>query len=104
MALSPHDTVALELMREEFLELKEDGNGLALDDSTFLRYLRARKFDVERAKAMLHETLKWRRNFDLENLSTTWQSTISKENSTGKVCVLSTFPDLVVSFLMKWNN
>ena len=61
------------------------GYGLALDDYTFLRYLRARSFDLTKATAMLTATLKWRNEFGLVNMMSEWTTTIQLENSTGKM-------------------
>jgi hypothetical protein len=59
-----------------------------LDDSCFLRYLRARNFDVTKAQVMLTNTLAWRKEFGVANIHSKANiATISKENSTGKTYV-----------------
>ena len=59
-----------------------------LDDSTFLRYLRARQFDIPKAKVMLEESIKWRNDFGLSGLKDgKWKETIAQENATGKMYV-----------------
>jgi hypothetical protein len=74
---------ALDAMRSTFDNA--DGHGMAMNDSTFLRYLRARNYHLEKAKAMLDNTLKWRESFGLKDLHTGgWKDTIEKENCTGK--------------------
>ena len=61
-----------------------DGEGLAMDDRTFERYLRARGFNVAKAQEMLAATVKWRKDFDIKSIHDGWQSVIEKENQTGK--------------------
>ena len=38
------------------------------DDYTMLRFLRARKFDIEKAKAMFGAYMEWRRNNNVDNI------------------------------------
>jgi hypothetical protein len=38
------------------------------DDRTLLRFLRARKFDIIKAKEMFIASEKWRKEFEVENL------------------------------------
>ena len=59
-------------------------NGLKLNDATFLRYLRARNGDNEKALSLLNGTIKWRKEFGLDKLTTEWTDIIKKENATGK--------------------
>lgn len=80
--LTPAQREALVAMRASFASI--DGRGLPMDDKTFLRYLRARKFNVENAKSMLNETIKWRIDFDIKSIHDGWQNIIKEENSTGK--------------------
>ena len=59
---------------------------MALDDSTFRRYLRARKGDVPAAQKMLEESITWRKDFGIKELfSSPWIKTLEKETSTGKM-------------------
>lgn len=77
---------ALDQMKELFQN--SDGHGMAMNDSTFLRYLRARNFNLDKAKAMLENTLKWREEFGLKKLHAgEWKETIELENATGKTYV-----------------
>jgi len=39
-----------------------------MDDATLLRFLRARKFDVQKAKAMLLSTEEWRKEFGVDEI------------------------------------
>ena len=62
-----------------------DGEGLPMVDGTFLRYLRARNFDVPLATAMLRSTITWRREFDIKSMRRDgWAKVIEEENKTGK--------------------
>lgn len=77
---------ALNSMRRVFNS--QDGVGLPMDDSTYLRYLRARNWDAEKAITMLNATIVWRHDFGLRELhGTQWKETIAHENSTGKLYV-----------------
>eukprot|EP01024_Parvocaulis_polyphysoides_P001503 TRINITY_DN10409_c1_g3_i1.p2 TRINITY_DN10409_c1_g3~~TRINITY_DN10409_c1_g3_i1.p2 ORF type:complete len:326 (+),score=33.73 TRINITY_DN10409_c1_g3_i1:27-980(+) len=61
-------------------------NDLALlefcSDFTYLRYLRARNYNVEKATKMLKATIEWRKSFKPELLR--WKD-VSKEGETGKI-------------------
>ena len=84
--LSKDERTALDKMRKSFPE--SDSNGFPLTDTTFLRYLRARSFDVTKSTAMLTATLKWRKDFGVcEMHSKCWEDILAKENSTGKMYV-----------------
>ena len=66
--LSPKEMSALESMREifkdvDYPEKHVPGYWFQLNDWTFLRYLRARGYNVKKAEAMLNETLEVRRKF-----------------------------------------
>ena len=76
---------ALEQMRETFSEkVSSSDPGFTLNDAMYLRYLRARNYDVEKAIVMLNATLQWREAFGLKNLHE-WMDTIRVENDTGKI-------------------
>lgn len=51
-------------------ELKAEGHFVSErhDDPTLLRFLRARKFDLPKAKFMLVEQEKWRKEFGVDEL------------------------------------
>lgn len=54
---------------EEFRELlKSLGYSQRLDDSTLLRFLRARKFDIEASKVMFENCEKWRKEFGVDTI------------------------------------
>ncbi|GBG30609.1 Phosphatidylinositol/phosphatidylcholine transfer protein SFH8 [Hondaea fermentalgiana] len=64
-ALDPEEFAALEEMRSIFanascIELDEDIGTFRLNDQTFLRFLRARDYNVSKASAMLQNHLEWR--------------------------------------------
>ena len=53
----------------EFRELlKAEGFTERLDDATLLRFLRARKFNLEASKLMFTESEKWRKEFGTDEL------------------------------------
>jgi hypothetical protein len=65
-----------------------DDAGMRLNDGTCLRYLRARKFDVDKAAESLSSTLRWRDRFGMKDLYRgLWQDTLKRENATGKLYV-----------------
>lgn len=74
---------ALSAMRSHFQD--RDGHGLAMNDKTFSRYLRARSYDIHKATELLENTLIWRKDFGLKEMQD-W-TVISTENSTGKMYV-----------------
>lgn len=76
-------------MRQEFTgKASSTDVNFPLNDSCFLRYLRARKFDLAKAKKLLQDTLDWRRDFGVEEIfSSSWVNTMAKENETGKTYV-----------------
>ncbi|KAF9259914.1 hypothetical protein L218DRAFT_963167 [Marasmius fiardii PR-910] len=59
---------ALEKLKKE---LKEEGHFVEerMNDATLLRFLRARKFDVALAKAMLLDCEKWRKEFGVDEIN-----------------------------------
>lgn len=82
--LTKEQNEALESMKTAF-ENKESYH-MPLDNYTFLRYLRARNFKVDKAQKMLNETLEWRKEMNLNDLyEGKWDSIIATENATGKV-------------------
>lgn len=78
-----HQREALEKMRHAFGA--EEGYGLPMLDSTFLRYLRARSFHYDQASQMLRSTLNWRKEMGLLDMHESWKETIALENATGKL-------------------
>lgn len=83
--LNSEQLSALNAIRLTFMD--QDGIGMAMNDSTYIRYLRARNYDVEKATKMLRATLKWRKEFGLEDIHTKWTETVAYENSSGKMYV-----------------
>ncbi len=62
--------------------------GFEINDSMFLRYLRARNFHVEKSFELLSSTISWRKEFGLNGMfSGAWQDVLQMENSTGKMYV-----------------
>jgi len=55
------------------LMLEAEGYTERLDTLTMLRFLRARKFDVNASKQMFIDTEKWRKDIDLDTLAATWE-------------------------------
>ncbi len=74
-----------------------------LDDSTLKRYLRARSFNVSKAKAMLDATLAFRREFFSDGYlySSGYMNTIVNENSTGKIYVRNKASDGSAIMIMR---
>eukprot|EP01035_Chromulina_nebulosa_P018047 gene18047-23689_t len=62
-------------------------HGLPLNESTYLRYLKARNFNVDKSKKLLDNTIIWRDSFGLADIHTSWMPIIANENSTGKMFV-----------------
>ncbi|CAM9199863.1 unnamed protein product [Choristocarpus tenellus] len=82
--LNSEQIAALNELRTSF-PLDRDSNGLPLDDSCLMRYLRARNWNVSKAGKMLSATLDWRRNFGVEKVLNEEGDVIARENSTGKI-------------------
>eukprot|EP01038_Epipyxis_sp_PR26KG_P006802 gene6802-9317_t len=81
--LNNEETAKLYSMQEIFNGL--DGVGLLLNDNTLLRYLRARNFDVAKASDLLHKTITWRKQFELDQVQNGWKDILVKESATGKI-------------------
>ncbi|OCH86026.1 hypothetical protein OBBRIDRAFT_821263 [Obba rivulosa] len=65
--LTPAQQEALDRFRKE---LQDEGHFVPerMDDATLLRFLRARKFDVEKAKQMIIACEQWRKDFGVEEI------------------------------------
>lgn len=65
--LTPGQQHALDKLRKE---LQDEGHFVPerMDDALLLRFLRARKFDVEKAKAMLLAAEQWRKEFGVDEI------------------------------------
>ena len=85
-SLTAEQQNALEKMRQTFSEKPSSSPdpGFICDDRLYLRYLRARNFDVDKAVLMLNATLQWREKFGLKNIHE-WIDTIRVENDSGKM-------------------
>ncbi|KAF8489345.1 CRAL-TRIO domain-containing protein [Russula emetica] len=68
------DKIRKELQEEEGVFVPE-----RMDDALLLRFLRARKFDVPKAKAMLLSAEQWRKDEKVEELARTFEFTEKKE-------------------------
>jgi hypothetical protein len=75
----------LDKFRDLFSSLPPDASGMPLDDQTFSRYLRARKYNIDQAKKLLEATIEWRKEYGLDEMLTTWRPTIESENASGKL-------------------
>jgi hypothetical protein len=70
--LSAHETECLQQMRDLFKDTENpDGEDswFQLKDHTFLRYLKARGFQVKKAKSMLEDTLAFRAKYHPDQLA-----------------------------------
>lgn len=82
--ITPDERNKIENLRTKF-PTETPSYGLLLDDALLCRYLRARNGNIDKAAAMLTETLKWRRDFGLPEVLSKDMDAIKKENSTGKM-------------------
>lgn len=80
--LTEKQQLALAQLRGNFGSI--DGSGLPMNDKTYLRYLRARQYDHEKASQLLQATLNWRHLIGLSDVNS-WKGLLSKENVTGKM-------------------
>ena len=84
--LTSDQLIALESMRNKFNNIETDINIMKLNDSCYLRYLKARNYDVEKASKLLIDTIKWRKDFGIDQLhNESNMNCVSKENSSGKM-------------------
>ncbi|THH32425.1 hypothetical protein EUX98_g1762 [Antrodiella citrinella] len=69
--LTPTQQQTLQKFKEE---LEAEGHFVPerMDDATLLRFLRARKFDLAKAKAMILATEQWRKDFGVDNIVQTF--------------------------------
>ncbi|KAH9251349.1 hypothetical protein BASA81_010760 [Batrachochytrium salamandrivorans] len=72
--LSPKELKALESMRsifanEPYPDQEDPNSWFQLEDWTYLRYLRARNFDLTKTEKMLRDTLEMRRTYSPHKLS-----------------------------------
>lgn len=70
--LTESEKSALEQLR---IMLEAEGHTERIDDSTLLRFLRARKFDIMKAKEMYEECEKWRKEFGTNTILTDFHYT-----------------------------
>ena len=74
---------ALDDMRHFYRDYP-NADGMPLNDNTFMRYLRARNFNIEKAKKMLTGTIAWRKSFGLSEMIPKWEQIVTIENKSGK--------------------
>ena len=80
---------ALDLMRDEFKEVDYPDKGqenvtFALDDYTFVKYLRAREWDFNRAKKILYENVEWRKRYRPHELTYDSPGIVQEVTTMGK--------------------
>ncbi|KAF8820780.1 hypothetical protein IE077_002823 [Cardiosporidium cionae] len=76
--LLPDQLATLSLFKNQIQE-SDDFCTMCKNDLTLLRFLRARNFDLGKATFMLQESLKWRKEFDVEHITTVEQFPFSQE-------------------------
>lgn len=64
-----------------------DATGMPINDQTLLRYLRARKFNVDQAKTLLDSTIEWRKKFKVDEMFTVWRPIVESHNATAKTYI-----------------
>jgi len=76
--LTPTQQTALDKFKKE---LQDEGAFVSerMDDPMLLRFLRARQFDIVKAKAMLLDTEKWRKEFGVDEIRTNFKFTEKAE-------------------------
>jgi hypothetical protein len=75
---------------EKYLTIPEtvEENAAFLIDETYIRYLKARNWNVDKATAMLEATVKWRKEFEVDALTKgKWHENMCEENASGKLYV-----------------
>ncbi|KAJ2921164.1 hypothetical protein H1R20_g2486, partial [Candolleomyces eurysporus] len=66
MASHPNQSEILEKFRSDLVGegLLQDGDSIGTDDETLLRFLKARKFDLQHSKQMFKDCYNWRKNVE----------------------------------------
>jgi hypothetical protein len=83
-ALTANQLAALQYIQDFFKNQTDIDTDIQLNDSLFLRYLRARDFDQEKALDQIKKTISWRKEFGLKDIDS-WIDIIKEENKTGKI-------------------
>eukprot|EP00163_Fabomonas_tropica_P034494 TRINITY_DN9568_c0_g2_i1.p1 TRINITY_DN9568_c0_g2~~TRINITY_DN9568_c0_g2_i1.p1 ORF type:complete len:305 (-),score=91.36 TRINITY_DN9568_c0_g2_i1:18-932(-) len=81
---SDEEQAKFHVMKEKLKDDINDSNREWVTDLAILRYLRARKFDVDKAYAMMTNTLKWREEFGVDKID---PKEMEIESTTGKLYV-----------------
>jgi hypothetical protein len=63
MSLTPEQKETLEVFRKQVFDegIIQEGDSVGTDDTTLLRFLRARKFSLTESKKMLQNCQQWRK-------------------------------------------
>ena len=85
-ALTATQLASLEHLRHLYANKEAPDSRFAFNDALYLRYLRARNFQTEKAVEMLDKTIAWRTEFGLHRMDE-WMDVVRKENETGKTYV-----------------